>query len=517
MSSETWRVSSAFAVISGVIINACMTLILGILLMLISWKLALVTAGLLFLISQIIQRLTRQVKRLSVDATSANASQIASDHLQLMVSALMADSTLDAVHCGWQRIYACGAVGSPHFGSDDANLFRHFAFHCHFAIHACLMRREIALEIGCAEGHFTICLAPKVQRLRSIDISIRALKRAEERCAALHNVTFQRLDLDLEVIPGTFDLIVCNEVLYYLRGWRDIVARLLRQLRPGGFFLTTHSRLLVDDPESTGFAWHESFTFGVENIAKIIAAQPAVALRRELRTPLYRVLLYERFSSAQTLDPPEVVKSNQMGQMTPLAEEFARWPRRPLVKFGSQKASAVPILMYHRIAAEGPPGLERYRVAPDLFAAQMAILHRAGYRAIELEDWIKALLRDEPLFGRPMVLTFDDGYRDFLTAATPVLRLFGFPATVFLVAGRMGGMSDWDASYGDPAPLLSWEEVHALRDVGIGFGCHSLVHQLMTGMSLEELAGSTSRRPRNSGRRPRVIGHDSRLPPWSRE
>ncbi len=56
--------------------------------------------------------------------------QIASDHLQLMVSALMADSTLDAVHCGWQRIYACGAVGSPHFGSDDANLFRHFAFHC---------------------------------------------------------------------------------------------------------------------------------------------------------------------------------------------------------------------------------------------------------------------------------------------------------------------------------------------------------------------------------------------------
>ncbi len=74
MSSETWRVSSAFAVISGVIINACMTLILGILLMLISWKLALVTAGLLFLISQIIQRLTRQVKRLSVDATSANAS-----------------------------------------------------------------------------------------------------------------------------------------------------------------------------------------------------------------------------------------------------------------------------------------------------------------------------------------------------------------------------------------------------------------------------------------------------------
>jgi tRNA/tmRNA/rRNA uracil-C5-methylase (TrmA/RlmC/RlmD family) len=53
-----------------------------------------------------------------------------------------------------------------------------------------------ALEVGCAEGHFTVGLAAKVQRLTSIDISSRALKRAGDRCAALQNVAFQRLDLD---------------------------------------------------------------------------------------------------------------------------------------------------------------------------------------------------------------------------------------------------------------------------------------------------------------------------------
>ena len=82
--------------------------------------------------------------------------QIAPDHLQLMVSALRADSTLDAVHCGWQRIFASG-TGRPHFGSGEVNLFRHFAFHCHFAIHACLMRRDIALAAGGFDNSLTTC------------------------------------------------------------------------------------------------------------------------------------------------------------------------------------------------------------------------------------------------------------------------------------------------------------------------------------------------------------------------
>jgi peptidoglycan/xylan/chitin deacetylase (PgdA/CDA1 family) len=149
--------------------------------------------------------------------------------------------------------------------------------------------------------------------------------------------------------------------------------------------------------------------------------------------------------------------------------------------------------MYHRIADDGPAALARYRVAPDLFAAQMAALHRARYRTISLGDWISAMALREPLPGEPVILTFDDGYRDFLTAAMPVLRIHGFSATVFLVAQRIGGAADWDAGYGQTSPLLSWQEVRALQEVGIEFGCHSSVHRPMTGMHLAELAEDTVR------------------------
>ena len=73
MATETWRVSSACTVLASVIINVCMTLIFSILLLLISWKLTLIVGCSLLLISQIIQHLTRQGKRLSAQATAANA------------------------------------------------------------------------------------------------------------------------------------------------------------------------------------------------------------------------------------------------------------------------------------------------------------------------------------------------------------------------------------------------------------------------------------------------------------
>src|SRR6201987_4342470 len=74
LGTETWQVSSAFTVLAGMAINVCMTLTLSILLLLISWKLTLITGCLLLLISQIVQMLTRRAKQLSVEATAANAS-----------------------------------------------------------------------------------------------------------------------------------------------------------------------------------------------------------------------------------------------------------------------------------------------------------------------------------------------------------------------------------------------------------------------------------------------------------
>ena len=94
-----------------------------------------------------------------------------------------------------------------------------------------------ALEIGCAEGHFTLRLAPRVGSLTAVDISPRALTRAKERCSRLKNVAFQRLDLNTSVVAGLFDLVVCSELLYYLIDLPGAIARVLGHVGPGGFFL----------------------------------------------------------------------------------------------------------------------------------------------------------------------------------------------------------------------------------------------------------------------------------------
>jgi peptidoglycan/xylan/chitin deacetylase (PgdA/CDA1 family) len=149
--------------------------------------------------------------------------------------------------------------------------------------------------------------------------------------------------------------------------------------------------------------------------------------------------------------------------------------------------------MYHRIATDGPPGLKRWRVAPELFDAQMNALRRAGYQTISFTEWADAIVQQRPVQGKRVLLTFDDGYSDFLSAAAPILRRHDFSATVFLVAERIGQTALWDAEYGDPAPLMSWEEIKSLQAIGIEFGAHSCIHRKMTEMGFTELAEDTRR------------------------
>jgi peptidoglycan/xylan/chitin deacetylase (PgdA/CDA1 family) len=154
--------------------------------------------------------------------------------------------------------------------------------------------------------------------------------------------------------------------------------------------------------------------------------------------------------------------------------------------------SSVPILMYHRIASDGPAGLAQWRLAPELFAAHMKALHTAGYKTITLEQWADAVEHLQPVQEKCVVLTFDDGYTDFLNGAAPILDHYNFAATMFLVAERIGQTADWDARFGAPAPLMSWDEIKSLPKV-INFGAHSCIHRKMTEMTPADLAADTGR------------------------
>jgi peptidoglycan/xylan/chitin deacetylase (PgdA/CDA1 family) len=72
------------------------------------------------------------------------------------------------------------------------------------------------------------------------------------------------------------------------------------------------------------------------------------------------------------------------------------------------------------------------------FARQMRVLHRIA-NVVSLEDALDALAAGRPLPPRAVALTFDDGYRDNLELAAPVLRGYGMPATIYLVPGFLSG------------------------------------------------------------------------------
>jgi peptidoglycan/xylan/chitin deacetylase (PgdA/CDA1 family) len=153
--------------------------------------------------------------------------------------------------------------------------------------------------------------------------------------------------------------------------------------------------------------------------------------------------------------------------------------------------------MYHRIAADGPPELKRYRTTPEALDRQLTMLRREGFHAITLDEWRWHLLTRNPLPGRPVMITFDDGYRDVLTDAWPILRRHGMTATVFVVADTVGTVAVWDAGHGDPASLLSRDEIRVLRDQGVSFGAHGASHRRLTGLLAEDLV--------NEGIRSRVM------------
>ncbi len=102
------------------------------------------------------------------------------------------------------------------------------------------------------------------------------------------------------------------------------------------------------------------------------------------------------------------------------------------------RPSGAIILMYHSVAPDAltafidPPN----RVAPRLFERQMAFLQRHR-RVVSLSALLAQLEAGESPAGGTVCITFDDGYRDVLTTAAPILERYGLPATMFVLTGHI--------------------------------------------------------------------------------
>jgi peptidoglycan/xylan/chitin deacetylase (PgdA/CDA1 family) len=139
---------------------------------------------------------------------------------------------------------------------------------------------------------------------------------------------------------------------------------------------------------------------------------------------------------------------------------------------------ALRILAYHRVNDRHPG--DRLSVHPLEFRRQMEHLAECGRPVLPLHEAVRRLKGEGPSLPPGAVcLTFDDGYRDNLDSAAPVLERLGFPAAVFLVTGGMGARHTIDRYEGccEYDTALTWEEAVELRRRGHTLGGHGRRHR----------------------------------------
>ncbi len=96
----------------------------------------------------------------------------------------------------------------------------------------------------------------------------------------------------------------------------------------------------------------------------------------------------------------------------------------------------VPILLYHRIS-EGEPE-NRYEVSVENFRLQMEYLSKNGFTTITPVQLSKVILKGGDLPLKPIIVTFDDGYRSVYEFAFPILQQYGLQGVVYVITGYVG-------------------------------------------------------------------------------
>ena len=129
--------------------------------------------------------------------------------------------------------------------------------------------------------------------------------------------------------------------------------------------------------------------------------------------------------------------------------------------------------MYHSIA-EGSE--DPYTVPPNKFEEQLSWLIERGCEAVSLATIVNLLkIGEYKSLRTKIVFTFDDGYKDFLTTALPILLHYKVPATVFIVAGMLGDKVSWN-SHSKHAQLMSEDEIRHIKAQGVSLGSHTMTH-----------------------------------------
>lgn len=173
----------------------------------------------------------------------------------------------------------------------------------------------------------------------------------------------------------------------------------------------------------------------------------------------------------------DVVVTNPDGESARLANGFM--VTRPITV-------RVPILLYHRI---GPVVHDDKWTTPTALRAHLAALKAYGYTAITAQDMLNYVTGASTPPAKPVWITFDDGYENFLTEAYPILSdpAIDMPVTCFIITGCVGQTNEWEGTL-PIVNYLTWEQITALWATGrVDFQSHSHTHPNLIYYPVESL------------------------------
>lgn len=123
----------------------------------------------------------------------------------------------------------------------------------------------------------------------------------------------------------------------------------------------------------------------------------------------------------------------------------------------------VPILCYHRF---GNGCSSPLCIPANVFERQMRYLKENDYHVITPEELLEFLEYRRPLPRRSVMITIDDGYRSVYNIAYPILKKYGYPATLFVYTNYVGVSQK----------AITWDQLRELKANGFTIGSHTIMH-----------------------------------------
>jgi polysaccharide deacetylase len=154
-----------------------------------------------------------------------------------------------------------------------------------------------------------------------------------------------------------------------------------------------------------------------------------------------------------------------------------------------KKKYEVPVVMYHRVINNSEnEGIYGTYIYEDIFRQHMQYLKDKNFDVITFEDLHKIGWRNRFQRNKKYIMiTFDDGYVDNYNLAFPILKEFGFKATIFLMGEST--YNEWDVNAGGEKKfeLMDKFMIKEMQDYGIEFGAHTFNHPKLNKLSEEKI------------------------------